>query len=66
LASDDEIPATCGTVVTVQQEAFLEAVKGPVESIFKTFGQEGLYIARTLLRAEWKVPARIINIRNRE
>jgi hypothetical protein len=56
---------SCERVVTAQLEAPLGAANGLVEPSLKTSG-EGLYIARTSVRARPRVPVRIMNVTNQD
>jgi hypothetical protein len=38
------------------------STSGPVEPSLETHAPKGLYIARTLIRGQWEVPVRVLNV----
>ena len=64
LASEEVIPARCERVVMARLEAPLRAVNVLVEPNLETSG--GVYIARTLVRAQVRVPVRMMNVTDRD
>jgi hypothetical protein len=65
LVSDEVIPALCERVVTARLEAPVGTANGLVEPSLKT-SREGLYMARTSVRARPTVPVRIMNVTNQD
>jgi hypothetical protein len=65
LVSDEVIPARCETVVMARLGAPLRATNILIEPSQKC-PQDGLFIARALVRARPTVPVRVMNVTNQD
>ena len=62
---EEVIPARCEKVVMVTSETPLGATNDLIEPSQKS-SRDGVYTARTLVRARPRVPLRILNVANRD